>query len=130
MSDRAIGVAALDERVVAPPAPLDEAEQLQLARAVDGDETLARLMDSADADFLDAAVRDEWQGAPAARGLALHATDVGALVGLAARVVAVLVRAVGRFIAGTHHGVWPTIVEELLRKLYVAKLAPWRAGTR
>lgn len=60
------------------------------------------------------------------------ARGIAAAVALAVRAGRVLIRVIHRFRSGTDHGVYPTVVEELLRTLYLADLggALWHTMKR
>lgn len=60
------------------------------------------------------------------------ARGIAAAVALAVRAARVLIRVIQRFRSGTDHGVYPTVVEELLRTLYLADLgsALWHTMKR
>lgn len=116
----------LDERDVVPEAVLTEAERAQLESMIVSDAELAGEMYSlleerpeAGGDwmrpaFLDAARVEMAEADVAAR--AIPPALVTAVVRIAARVVL-------RFVRRRDHGLYPTVVEEILREIYADRLA-------
>jgi hypothetical protein len=128
-------------------APVDDAEREQLELAVAEDAELAAQLEALLAGLHPERVVTGARGVPVERRTSegtlmspdvLAAIDPGPAAGqrgivstalLAKKLAAVFTDVVRRFRAGTDHGVYPTVVEELLREFYLANVgaAIWAA---
>lgn len=127
--------------------PVDDVERDQLEQAVGEDADLASELEAVLASRHPETVATGARGVPVKRRAsertllspdALDEIDPGLPAGqrgivstalLAKKLAGVFTAVVKRFRAGTDHGVYPTVVEELLRELYVANVgaAVWAA---
>lgn len=119
--------------------PVQPEEREQLEQAVATDETLAAELEAILAERRPGGSRGVTAGQPRKTLLSPEVLDeldpgdgsrgVVSTALLAKKVAAVFAAVVARFRAGTDHGVYPTVVEELLRELYLANVgaAVWAA---